>query len=58
MPLENVLCSANCPLIPYTRNIYSQQNIRCARDIKHCLLETFPTLVQNTLRGADSMAYC
>jgi len=40
-------------------SVYSQQNIRCTRDIKHCLLETFPALVcHNTLRGADNTANC
>ena len=40
-------------------SVYSQQNIRCTRDIKHCLLETFPALLcRNTLRDADSTANC
>ena len=39
--------------------VYSQYNICCARDLKHCLLETLPALVgHNTVRGADNMANC
>ena len=49
----------HCPQFTYNCNIYSQYNIRCARDIKHCLLETFPAVVgHNTVRVADNMANC
>ena len=49
----------NCSLFTSNFNTYSQYNIRCARNIKHCLLESLPALVDhNTLRGAHYMANC